>query len=161
MKHLDQEARRYVPSPSERVREQVARYEATGGREGGTLEGRPVVILTMTGATSGNIRKAPIMRIERDGTYLAVASAGGAPNHPAWYHNLIAHPLVLLQDGTTVHSLRAREVFGAEKTEAWKLAESRWPHFPEYRARAGREIPILLLEPPAPEAPRPNARRKS
>jgi deazaflavin-dependent oxidoreductase (nitroreductase family) len=125
----------------------VVLYEATGGGEGGTLEGRPVVILTMTGATSGNIRKTPIMRIERDGTYLAVASAAGAPNHPAWYHNLIAHPRVRLQDGTKVYSLRAREVFGAEKAEAWKLAESRWPHFPEYRARAGREIPILLLEP--------------
>jgi deazaflavin-dependent oxidoreductase (nitroreductase family) len=74
----------------------VARYEATGGREGGTLEGRPVVILTMTGATSGKIRKTPVMRIESDGTYLAVASDGGAPRHPAWYHNLIAHPDVRL-----------------------------------------------------------------
>jgi deazaflavin-dependent oxidoreductase (nitroreductase family) len=149
MNHPDQDlaARQYMPSPSERVRDQVALYEATGGREGGTLEGRPVVILTMTGATSGNIRKTPIMRIERDGTYLAVASAGGAPNHPAWYRNLTAHPLLRLQDGTTVHRLRAREVFGAEKAEAWELAESRWPHFPEYRAKAGREIPILLLEP--------------
>jgi hypothetical protein len=54
---------------------------------------------------------------------------------------------VRVQDGTTLHRLRAREVFGEEKTEAWKLAESRWPHFPEYRAKAGREIPILLLEP--------------
>jgi deazaflavin-dependent oxidoreductase (nitroreductase family) len=125
----------------------VALYEATGGREGGTLEGRPVVILTMIGATSGKIRKTPIMRIERDGTYLAVASAGGAPTHPSWYHNLIAHPEVGLQDGVQVHSLRAREVFGQEKADAWKLAESRWPHFPEYRAKAGREIPILLLEP--------------
>jgi deazaflavin-dependent oxidoreductase (nitroreductase family) len=145
--HQDQAAEQYVPSPSERVRDQVALYEATGGREGGTLEGRPVVILTMTGATSGNIRKTPIMRIERDGTYLAVASAGGAPNHPAWYRNLIAHPRLRLQDGITVHCLRARELFGAEKMEAWELAESRWPHFPEYRAKAGREIPILLLEP--------------
>jgi F420H(2)-dependent quinone reductase len=137
----------YVPSPSQRARDQVALYEATGGREGGTLEGRPVVILTMTGATSGKIRKTPIMRIERDGIYLAVASAGGAPSHPAWYHNLIAHPELRLQDGAQVHSLRAREVFGAEKAEAWELAEPRWPHFPDYRAKAGREIPILLLEP--------------
>jgi deazaflavin-dependent oxidoreductase (nitroreductase family) len=88
----------YVPSPSERVRNQVASYEATDGREGGTLEGRPVVILTTTGATSGKIRKSPVMRIERDDTYVAVASAGGAPSHPAWYHNLIANPEVRLQD---------------------------------------------------------------
>jgi len=140
-------AQQYVPSPSQRVRDQVASYEATGGREGGTLEGRPVVILTMTGAATGKVRKIPVMRIERDGTYLAVASAGGAPSHPAWYHNLLANPEVRVQDRTTVHRLRAREVFGAEKAKAWQLAESRWPHFPEYRAKAGREIPILLLEP--------------
>ncbi|GAB3002009.1 nitroreductase family deazaflavin-dependent oxidoreductase [Amycolatopsis acidiphila] len=145
-----QAAQEYVPSPSERVRIQVASYEATDGREGGTLEGRPVVILTMTGATSGQIRKTPVVRIERDGTYLAVASAGGAPNNPAWYHNLIAHRDVRLQDGARVYHLRAREVFGEEKTEAWTLAESRWPHFPEYRAKTSREIPILLLEPSAP-----------
>ena len=149
MKRSDQDLadEQYVPSPSERVRDQVELYEATDGREGGTLEGRPVVILTMTGATTGKIRKTPIMRIEQDRTYLAVASAGGAPKHPAWYHNLIAHPELRLQDGAQVHPLRAREVFGQEKAEAWKLAESRWPHFPDYRAKAGREIPILILEP--------------
>jgi F420H(2)-dependent quinone reductase len=148
MKYHDQDqVVDYVPSRREDVRDQVARYEATGGREGGTLEGRPVVILTMTGATSGKIRKTPVMRIESAGTYVAVASNGGAPRHPAWYHNLIAHPDVRVQDGAQVHVLRAREVFGQEKAEAWKLADSRWPHFPEYRAKAGREIPILLLEP--------------
>src|SRR5882724_7023483 len=111
-------AEQYVPSPSRRVRDQVARYEATDGREGATLEGRPVVILTMTGATSGKIRKTPVMRVERDGTYIAVASAGGAPNHPAWYRNLLANPDVRLQDGARVHRLRAREVFGEEKGQA-------------------------------------------
>jgi deazaflavin-dependent oxidoreductase (nitroreductase family) len=146
-------AAEYVPSSSERARDQVARYEATDGREGGTLEGRPVVILTMAGAVSGKIRKTPVMRIERDGVYLAVASAGGAPTHPAWYRNLIANPDVRLQDGAEVHRLRAREVFGEEKAMAWKLAESRWPHFPAYRATAGREIPILLLEPANPSEP--------
>jgi F420H(2)-dependent quinone reductase len=127
----------------------VASYEATDGREGGTLEGRPVVILTTTGATSGKVRKTPVMRIERDGTYVAVASFGGAPSHPAWYRNLIAHPEARLQDGAQVHRVRAREVFGEEKAEAWRLADSRWPHFPEYRAKTEREIPILLLEPTA------------
>jgi deazaflavin-dependent oxidoreductase (nitroreductase family) len=81
---------------------------------------------------------------------VAGTSNGGAPSHPSWYHNLITHPDVRLQDGAQVHSLRAREVLGQEKAEAWKLAESRWPHFPEYRAEAGREIPILLLEPAKP-----------
>jgi deazaflavin-dependent oxidoreductase (nitroreductase family) len=148
MRQHDQEhTAEYVPSARADVRDQVALYEATGGREGGTLEGRPVVILTMTGATSGEIRKTPVMRIESDGTYVAVASNGGATRHPGWYYNLTAHPDVRLQDGDQVHLLRAREVFGQEKTEAWKLAESRWPHFPEYRAKAGREIPVMVLEP--------------
>jgi deazaflavin-dependent oxidoreductase (nitroreductase family) len=154
-------AEQYIPSSSEQVRDQVALDEATGGREGGTLEGVPVVVLTMTGATSGKIRKTPVMRIEHDGTYLAVASNGGAPSHPAWYHNLITHPDVRLQDGAQVHSLRAREVLGQEEAGAWKVVESRWPHFPEYRTKAGREIPILLLEPanPRPEVSTDNRHR--
>jgi deazaflavin-dependent oxidoreductase (nitroreductase family) len=137
----------YVPGSSEMAREQVALYEATGGEEGRTLEELPVVILTMIGATSGKVRKTPLMRVEHDGSYFAVASAGGAPKHPAWYYNLIAHPDVRLQDGARVLSLRAREVFGQEKAEAWKVADSCWPYFPEYRATSGREIPVMVLEP--------------
>ncbi|MEV0036206.1 nitroreductase/quinone reductase family protein [Streptomyces sp. NPDC050804] len=89
----------YEPSPSERVREQVARYEATGGREGGTLEGRPVVILTSRGAKSGKVRKTPLIRIEQDGVYAVTASAAGAPTHPAWYWNVLADPRVRLPPG--------------------------------------------------------------
>ncbi|OYN77959.1 nitroreductase family deazaflavin-dependent oxidoreductase [Mycolicibacterium sphagni] len=138
----------YEPSPADRIRDQVALYEATDGQEGGTLEGRPVVILTTIGAKTGNVRKNPVMRIEEGDTYVAVASNAGAANHPAWYRNLIAHPEVSLQDGASIHRLRAREVHGVDKAHWWTVAESFWPHFPEYRARAGnREIPIMLLEP--------------
>jgi F420H(2)-dependent quinone reductase len=138
----------YQPSPSDRVREQVALYEATDGREGGSLEGRPVVILTTIGAKTGNIRKNPVMRIKEGETYVAVASNAGATSHPSWYRNLIANPEVLLQDGATVYRLRAREARGEEKTRWWAVAERFWPHFPEYRAKAGgREIPVMLLEP--------------
>jgi deazaflavin-dependent oxidoreductase (nitroreductase family) len=140
----------YEPSPSERVRDQVALYEATQGKEGGTLEGKPVVILTSTGAKSGKIRKTPVMRIEQDGIYVVVASAAGAPRHPLWYHNLVAHPLVRVQDGGEILQLRAREVHGEEKGRWWTVAEARWPYFPAYRAKAGREIPVLVLEPSAP-----------
>lgn len=141
----------YAPSPSERVRDQVALYEATDGREGGTLEGRPVVILTTRGAKTGKIRKAPLIRIEQDGVYAVVASAGGAPGHPAWYRNIVADPVVRLQDREHLRTVRAREVHGAEKTRWWSVAEAHWPHFPEYRARAaGREIPIVVLEPVEP-----------
>jgi deazaflavin-dependent oxidoreductase (nitroreductase family) len=137
----------YVPSPSKRVSEQVAAYEATDGAEGGTLEGRPVVILTTIGVRSGAIRKNPVMRISHGDNYIAVASAAGAATDPAWYRNLIAHPELWVQDGAVKSRFRAREVFGEEKTQAWAVAEQFWPHFPEYRAKAGaREIPILVLE---------------
>jgi F420H(2)-dependent quinone reductase len=142
----------YEPSPSDRVREQVSLYEATDGREGGTLEGRPVVILTTVGAKTGNIRKNPVMRIKEGDVYVAVASNAGASSHPAWYRNIVVHPELSLQDGAIVHRVRAREVHGDEKAGWWKVAERDWPHFPEYRAKAGdREIPVMLLEPVATE----------
>jgi deazaflavin-dependent oxidoreductase (nitroreductase family) len=137
----------YVPSPDERVRTQVADYERTDGVEGGTLEGEPVVILTSVGAKSGKVRKNPVMRIVEGERYLTVASAGGSPRNPSWCANLVAHPTVRLQDGAAIKLLRGREVFGDEKAHYWTVAESFWPHFPEYRQRAGREIPIFVLEP--------------
>ena len=70
----------YEPSPSDRVRQQVALYEATNGKEGGTLEGRPVVILTTKGTKTGKLRKTPLIRIEQDGTYAVVASTAGRPD---------------------------------------------------------------------------------
>jgi len=105
----------YAPSPSERVRDQVARYEATGGADGGELAGLPVIILTTTGARSGNLRKTPIMRVERDGVYAAIASYAGGLSDPQWYHNLVAHPDAEVQDGAEAHRVRARELSGAEK----------------------------------------------
>jgi F420H(2)-dependent quinone reductase len=144
----------YVPSPTESVRTQVADYEASGGVEGGTLEGRPVVILTSVGAKSGKVRKNPVMRIVDGDRYVAVASAGGSPTNPSWYTNLVAHPRVRLQDGAIVREFAAREVSGDEKRYYWAVAERFWPHFPDYRRLAGgRDIPIMVLEPIAPRAP--------
>jgi deazaflavin-dependent oxidoreductase (nitroreductase family) len=138
----------YIPSPDPHVREQVSTYESSDGVEGGTLEDRPVVILTSVGAKSGIVRKNPVMRIVDGDRYVAVASAGGSPKHPSWYANLVAHPLVRVQDGATVREFRAREVTGDEKTYFWTVAERFWPHFPQYRQLAqGREIPIMVLEP--------------
>ena len=138
----------YVPSPVARVRNQVEDYEASGGVEGGTLEGRQVVILTSVGAKSGKVRKNPVMRIVDGDRYVAVASYGGSPENPSWYTNLVAHPTVRIQDGATVKDFRAREVSGEEKQRYWTIAEQFWPHFPEYRRRAaGRDIPIMVLEP--------------
>ena len=137
----------YEPSPSERVRRQVELYEATNGAEGGTQKGKPVIVLTSQGAKSGKIRKIPLMRIEHNGVYAVVASHAGAPKNPFWYYNLVANPLVELQDGAVKQDMRAREVFGAEKNEWWKRADAAYSAFPGYRARAGREIPLFLIEP--------------
>jgi deazaflavin-dependent oxidoreductase (nitroreductase family) len=137
----------YQPT-SDLVNEQVALYEATDGREGGTLQGRPVVILTTIGAKTGNIRKNPVMRIKDGDTYVAVASNGGGSRNPAWYRNLSAHPEVSLQDGATMYRLRAREVHGKEKACWWLIAERDWPRFAEFRAKAGdRETPVIVMEP--------------
>src|SRR6202140_4259144 len=138
----------YRPSPIAARRNQVALNESTQGRQGNTLARRPVVFLAPIGSKSRKIRKNPIMRIQEDGIYVAVASAAGSPKNPSWYGNLLVHPELRLQDGSEIHRLRAREVFGEEKQRWWQVAERFWPHYPEYRERAaGREIPLILLEP--------------
>jgi deazaflavin-dependent oxidoreductase (nitroreductase family) len=137
----------YVPSSSERVRDQVARYETTGGAEGGELGGLPVVILTTTGSHSGKTRKNPIMRVEQDGVYAAIASYAGGPENPQWYNNLLAHPYATVQDGPQIRRVRAREVFDEEKRTWWAIADALNPNYARYRSTAGRDIPILALEP--------------
>jgi F420H(2)-dependent quinone reductase len=137
----------YEPSPWDFVADQVAQYEATGGREGYTLEGKPCVILTTTGRKTGKLRKAALMRVEHDGKYAVVASLGGSPKHPEWYLNLQADPDVMLQDKDQVWDVRAREVSGDEKREWWGYATEVWPSYDEYQASTDREIPLLVLEP--------------
>jgi deazaflavin-dependent oxidoreductase (nitroreductase family) len=137
----------YVPSSSERVRDQVARYEATGGAEGGELGGLPVVILTTTGSRSGKTRKNPVMRVEQDGVYAAIASYAGNAENPQWYYNLIAHPYATVQDGSQIRRVRAREVFDEEKQTWWAVADALNPNYARYRSTAGRDIPVLALEP--------------
>jgi F420H(2)-dependent quinone reductase len=121
----------YEPSQNHRTREQVELYEATNGVKGGILNGKPVIVLTFKGAKSGKIRKTPLMRVEHNGTYAVVASNAGAPTHPFWYRNVVADPLVELQDGA-VKQMRAREVFGEKKDEWWKRAEAAYSEFPAY-----------------------------
>jgi F420H(2)-dependent quinone reductase len=137
----------YVPSTSRRSRDQVELYESTGGVEGGTLRGYPVVILTTRGARSGVIRKTPLMRVEHEGSYAVVASMGGAPEHPVWYHNLVADPQVELQDGPTRSDMTAREVTGDEKALWWERAVAAFPDYAVYQTRTDRQIPVFVLEP--------------
>ncbi|MGW2397274.1 nitroreductase family deazaflavin-dependent oxidoreductase [Kitasatospora sp. NPDC001664] len=139
----------YDPSPMQWIREQVELYERSGGTEGTTLwdTGLPVVIVTMRGARSGRIRKVPLMRVEHEGRYAAVATKGGFPRHPVWYHNLSANPLVVLQDGSERRPMTAREVTGEEKAEWWERAVAAYPTYAEYEKTAGRVIPVFVLEP--------------
>ncbi|MGY1501958.1 nitroreductase family deazaflavin-dependent oxidoreductase [Streptomyces sp. QTS52] len=141
----------YEPSKAQFVRDQVELYESSGGTEGTTLQGLPVVVLTTLGAKSGKIRKSPLMRVEHDGSYAVVASAGGAPQHPVWYHNTVADPRVELQDGPVRQDMLAREVTGAEKAAWWARAVEAFPGYAEYQKNTDREIPVLVLEPAAQE----------
>jgi deazaflavin-dependent oxidoreductase (nitroreductase family) len=137
----------YEPSPTKWVRDQAERYEGSGGTKGTTMQGMPVVLLTTRGAKSGKLRKTPLMRVEHEGRYAAVASLGGAPKHPVWYHNVKAEPHVELQDGPVKRDMRAREVTGAEKAEWWERAVAAYPPYADYQKKTDRVIPVFVLEP--------------
>lgn len=137
----------YEPSPEKWVRDQVAEYETSGGTSGTTMRGMPVVVLTTKGAKSGNLRKAALMRVEHDGRYAAVASLGGAPKHPVWYFNVVANPLVELQDGPVRQDMTAREVHGQEKALWWERCVAAYPDYADYQNKTNREIPVFVLEP--------------
>ena len=141
----------YEPSTAAWVRDQVEEYESSGGTRGTTLRdsGLPVVVITNLGARSGKVRKPPLMRVEHDGRYAAVASQGGSPEHPFWYYNFRAHPQVELQDGPVKGDFVAREVTGDERAEWWKRAVAAFPPYAEYQERTSRTIPVFVLEPAA------------
>jgi deazaflavin-dependent oxidoreductase (nitroreductase family) len=138
----------YVPSKEQWVRDQVEEFERSNGERANVLErtGDPIVVITSVGAKSGNLRKNPVMRVERDGKYVAIGSKGGAPDNPAWVANLVAHPEVELQDGPEKHDYRARLLSGDERAEWWEYAIQVWPTYADYEKRTDREIPVFLLE---------------
>ncbi|HKE65645.1 MAG TPA: nitroreductase family deazaflavin-dependent oxidoreductase [Micromonosporaceae bacterium] len=136
----------YEPSPAKWVRDQVEKYESSGGTDGTTLRGMPVVIVTMRGARSGRLRKVPVMRVEHGGVYAVVASRGGAPKNPLWYYNLVANPDVEVQDGALRKDVTARQVFGEEKAQWWKRAVAAYPDYAHYQEKTDRQIPVFVLE---------------
>ena len=139
----------YVPSKAQWVRDQVAKFEATDGTEANTLmdSGYPIVVITSRGAKSGNLRKNPVMRVERDGVYVAIASKGGADDQPEWYYNFVEHPEVDLQDGGAKRTYRVELVEGDERADLWQLAVDTWPTYAEYQKRTDRQIPVFKLTP--------------
>ena len=119
----------------------------SGGAEGTALQGKPVILLTTIGAKTGKLRKTPLMRVEHNGEYAIVASLGGAPKHPVWYHNVKKNPRVELQDGTHTADYEAREVFGEEKAVWWERAVQAWPDYAKYQTKTERQIPVFVLTP--------------
>ena len=139
----------YAPSSQQWVRDQVAEFEASDGARANTLErtGDPIVVITSVGAQTGKLRKNPVMRVERDGKYVAVASKGGAPDDPTWADNFRAHPEVDLQDGPDKATYLARELpDGPERDDWWQYAVETWPTYGEYQEKTDRLIPLFLLE---------------
>ena len=137
----------YAPSTSDWVREQVEKVTSAGTTDAVDIIGLKVVLMTMRGAKSGKIRKVPVMRVEKDGVYAAVASLGGAPKNPVWYYNLKADPKVALQDGEIHGEYVAREIDGAEYDEWWPRAVAAYPPYAEYQTKTTRKIPLFLLDP--------------
>ncbi len=140
----------YIPSPRQWVAEQVELYEGSGGTAGLTLRdtGLPVIIVTHHGRKTGAIRKTPLMRVADGNNYILVASQGGAPKHPLWYHNLKADPNVEIRDKGEVHAMRVREVADSvERERLWNVAVEAYPPYQEYQDKTDRVIPILVAEP--------------
>jgi deazaflavin-dependent oxidoreductase (nitroreductase family) len=136
----------YVASPTEWVRTQVDKIEAAGTTRAVGIQGMDVVMLTMLGV-SGKVRKVPLMRVEHDGVYAAVASKGGAPEHPKWYANVRKNPVLDLQDDDRTWSVRARELEGAERDEWWPRCVEAFPPYADYQIKTDRLIPVFVLEP--------------
>lgn len=140
----------YMPSTSQWVAEQVKRYEDSGGMEGTTLRetGLPVIIVTNRGCRTGAIRKTPLMRVVDGENYVLIASQGGAPKHPMWYHNLKAEPNIEIRDATEVYPMHVREVPDeTERQRLWVLAVEAFLPYQDYQKKTERTIPIFLAEP--------------
>ncbi len=122
-------------------------FKLTGGRVGGRLLGLPMLFLETVGSRSGRRNTTPLL-FGRDGDNLiVVGSKGGAPHHPAWYGNLVAHPEVSVQVGRRRLPMRARTASPEEKPRLWTLMVRLWPDYESYQRGTDREIPVIILEP--------------
>lgn len=136
----------YEPPAQDWVRKQVEEFEASGGTQANTLmdTGIPIVVMTTVGARSGKVRKVPVMRVEHNGEYAVVASKGGTPENPGWYHNLKALPYVRLQDGPEVHEYDVRVLDGDERQAWWDRSVAVFPPYAKYQEKTDRTIPVFL-----------------
>ena len=134
----------YIPSPIKWVADQVELYEGSGGIDGITLRdtGMPVIIVTNIGWKTGAIRKTPLMRVVDGENYILIASQGGRPKHPLWYHNLKANPKVEIRDETNVFGMITEEIHqSSERSRLWDLAVAAYPPYHDYQNKTDRLIP--------------------
>ncbi len=138
----------YGPSTWEWVADQAAEYEASNGQQANTLRdtGLPIIVMTTIGHKTGLVRKVPLMKVEHEGIYAIVASKGGAVNHPGWYHNLLADPTVLIQDGPEPFETTVRLATGGERAEWWDRSVAAYSPYADYQEKTDREIPLFLTE---------------
>ncbi len=124
-------------------------YKATGGRLGHSVPGvdGKMLLLDHVGAKSGKLRTSPLLYVPDGDDLLVIASKGGNPKHPGWFHNLLAHPDTFVQVGTERRAVHARVAHPEERERLWKLADAAYSGYADYRARTDREIPLVLLEP--------------
>jgi deazaflavin-dependent oxidoreductase (nitroreductase family) len=126
-------------------KEHVDRYRATDGEEGHDWRGTVTLLLTTTGRHSGERRTTPLIYQSDGDRYVVVASQGGAPRHPGWYHNLSADPNVEVQVKGDRFNATASTAEGEERERLWKLMTATWPAYDEYQTRTDREIPVVVL----------------
>jgi deazaflavin-dependent oxidoreductase (nitroreductase family) len=125
----------------------IDEFRGNGGRVGGPFEGAPLLLLHTTGAKSGQQRVNPVMYQAVGEDYAVFASKSGAPEHPAWYHNLLAHPDVTVEVGTALVPVTARVAEGEERELIWQSQKADYPGFAEYEQQTAREIPVVILAP--------------
>ena len=139
---------KYIPSPLKYVRDQVELYEKSGGTEGATMQDLPVVIITHKGWKTDAVRKTPLMTVKDGPNYVLIASQGGAPKHPLWYHNFKANPNVKLQDGSILTNMKVEEIENPkERQRLWDLSVEAYPPFHDYQQNTDRVIPVFLASP--------------
>jgi deazaflavin-dependent oxidoreductase (nitroreductase family) len=122
-------------------------YQRSNGKIAGTMQGLPVLLLTTTGRKTGKQRTVPLGYLEHDGAYVVIASYAGADNHPAWYHNLISQPQVMLQIRDQQMAAIAEPANPELRQQLWAKLVERAPGYEAYQKRTTREIPIVLLRP--------------
>jgi deazaflavin-dependent oxidoreductase (nitroreductase family) len=126
--------------------EHIRRYEETDGEIGYLWNGATILVLTTTGRKSGEPRNFALIYDSRGDDFVVVASKGGAPEHPGWYENLLAHPDASVQVRGETYGVRARTAEGAERDELWLLMNRSWPNYDAYATRTDRQIPVVVLE---------------